>query len=159
MFSLNRTVCIPIPLFHVVIFSEKLYPKYLVKVFFKFKFGLAVGLISSVVNGNKVIFPNLLPDTLSTIKAIQNEKCTSLKGAPVIFIDLLNHPERKNYDISSLESMLIGASVVPKDLLIKLKKELNLKHIIVGLVYIKFLKLITKFLEKIKKILIIIVME
>lgn len=89
-------------------------------------------MISSVVNGNQIVYPNLLPDTLSTIKAIENEKCTSLKGAPVIFLDLINHPELKNHDLSSLESMLVGASVVPKDLLLKIKDILKLKHLIIG---------------------------
>jgi fatty-acyl-CoA synthase len=89
-------------------------------------------MISSITNGNKVVFPYFFPDTLLTMKAIQNEKCTSLKGAPVIFVDLLNHPEAKNHNLSSLEAILIGASTVPKDLLIKIKEKLNLKHIIVG---------------------------
>ena len=88
--------------------------------------------MSALVNGNQIVFPHLLPDTLATMKAIHNEKCTSLKGAPVIFHDIINHPERKNYDLSSLETMLIGAAVVPKDLLLKIKKELNMKHVIVG---------------------------
>ncbi|CAF0973055.1 unnamed protein product [Brachionus calyciflorus] len=108
----NRIVCIPIPLFHI--------------------FGYVIGALSTITNGNQTVFPNILPDTLSTMKSIQNEKCTSLKGAPVIFHDIINHPERPKYDLSSLESMLIGASVVPKDLLLKIKKDLNLKHVIVG---------------------------
>lgn len=119
----NRVVCIPIPLFHV--------------------FGLAIGAMSSIVNGNQTVFPNILPDTVSTMKAIQSEKCTALKGAPVIFHDIINHPERKKFDLSSLESMLIGASVVPKDLLLKIKKDLKLKHVIVGYFFsINFVKLI-----------------
>jgi fatty-acyl-CoA synthase len=96
------------------------------------KFGLAAGMISSITNGNKVVFPNFFPDTLSTIKSIHNEKCTSLKGAPVIFVDLLNHPELKSYNLSSLEAILLGASTVPKDLLLKIKEKLNLQHVIIG---------------------------
>jgi fatty-acyl-CoA synthase len=89
-------------------------------------------MISSITNGIKVVFPNLFPDTLSTIKSIEREKCTALKGAPIIFIDLLNHSEMKNHNLSSLEAMLIGASTVPKDLLIKIKNVLKLKHVIIG---------------------------
>lgn len=109
----NRIICCPIPLFHI--------------------FGLIVGGFSPLVFGSKTVFPSFFPDTLSTIKAIASEKCTSIKAAPIIFIDILNHPERKNYDLSSLEYMLIGASTVPKDLLIKLKQELKFKYIISGL--------------------------
>ena len=89
-------------------------------------------MVSGIVNAHKVVYPNFFPDTLATMKAIQEEKCTSLKGAPVIFIDLLNHPDIKKYDLSSLELILLGASTVPKDLLLKIKEKLNLKHVIIG---------------------------
>lgn len=79
----NRVICCPIPLFHV--------------------FGLIVGGLAPFSYGAKSVFPSLFPDTLATIKAIHSERCTSIKAAPVIYIDLLNHPERKNYDLRSLE--------------------------------------------------------
>ena len=88
--------------------------------------------MSSIINGVQTTYPYILPDTLATMKAIHTERCTSLKGAPIIFFDLVNHPERKNYDLSCLESMIVGASTVPKDLLMQIKKNLNLKHIFVG---------------------------
>ena len=89
-------------------------------------------MLSSVVNGIQTTFPNLFPDTLSTIKAIHSEKCTSLKGSPVIFIDLINSPELKNYNLNSLQSILLGASTVPKDLLLKIKHQLSIKHVLIG---------------------------
>jgi acyl-CoA synthetase (AMP-forming)/AMP-acid ligase II len=88
--------------------------------------------VSALANGIRVVYPSLLPDTLMTMKAIESERCTSIKGPPTIYIDLINHPERNKFNLSSLESMLIGASTVPQDLLLKIKKELNLKHIIIG---------------------------
>ena len=88
--------------------------------------------MSSIVNGNQTTFPHILPDTLATMKAIQAEKCTSLKGPPVIFFDIINHPDLKNFDLSSLQSMLTGAATVPKDLILKVKKVLNIKHVFIG---------------------------
>lgn len=105
-------ICMPIPIFHI--------------------FGLTTGIISSITNGNSCVFPHIFPETLSTIKAIASEKCTAIKGAPTIFMDIVNHPELKNYDISSLETMLIGAATVPKDLLLNVKEKLQLKNIIIG---------------------------
>jgi fatty-acyl-CoA synthase len=68
------------------------------------------------------------------IKAIHSEKCTSVKGAPILFMDMLNHPERSKYDLSSLKTMLVGASTVPKDLLLKLRKEIpSFETIITGI--------------------------
>jgi fatty-acyl-CoA synthase len=66
------------------------------------------------------------------LKAIHNEKCTALKAAPVMYMDILNYPDLNNFDLTSLEAMLVGASTVPKDLLVKIKQKLNLKHVIIG---------------------------
>jgi acyl-CoA synthetase (AMP-forming)/AMP-acid ligase II len=45
----------------------------------------------------------------------------------------MNHPELKNYDLSSLEYMLVGASTVPPDLLKKIKKEIKIKNVLTGI--------------------------
>jgi hypothetical protein len=105
------------------------------------KFGMTMGLVSSIVNGIQTTYPSFFPDTLSTIKAIQNEKCNALKGSPTIFIDLINNPNIKNYNLSSLQSILLGASTVPKDLLLRIKKELNIKHVLIGYNFLNFLGL------------------
>jgi fatty-acyl-CoA synthase len=108
----NRVVACPIPVFH--------------------SFGLIVGCLNSIIVGSKTVIPSILPDTVSLMKAIQDNKCTSVKGAPVIFIDLINHPDRSKYDLSSLEYILLGASTVPKDLILKIKSDLKAKNVIVG---------------------------
>ena len=95
-----------------------------------------MGLMSSIVNGIQSTYPSFFPDTISTIKAIHNEKCTSLKGSPVIFVDLINHPEVKNYNLSSLQSIQMGASTIPKDLLLRIKRELNIKNVLIGYTYL-----------------------
>ena len=82
----NKVLCCPIPLFHI--------------------FGLIVGGFSPFIYGGKSVFPSFFPDTLSTIKAIHSEKCTAIKAAPIIFHDILYHPERKNYDLTSLQYVI-----------------------------------------------------
>ena len=89
-------------------------------------------MVSTIANGNQSVYPFMIPDTLSTIKAIHKERCTAIKAAPTIFMDLIGHHELLNHDLSCLESMLIGATTVPKDLLIKVKETLKLKNVIVG---------------------------
>lgn len=106
-------ICIPIPLFHV--------------------FGLGFGVLSPFYeNGHETIFPFYLPDTNMALKSIDTFKCNSLMGAPTILIDLLNHPERSKHNLSSLKNILMGASTVPKDLILSLKSTLNPNNIIVG---------------------------
>lgn len=106
------TRCIPIPLFHV--------------------FGLGTGLICPLFVPERVIFPFYFPDTKQNMKAISEYKCQSLMGPPTIMIDLLNHNERKDYDLSSLKKIIMGASTVPYDLVLKLKDDLQANYVIIG---------------------------
>lgn len=95
-------------------------------------FGLVLGCISPLILANKVVLPNYVNDTLSTIKSIHKEKCTALNGAPFIYSDLLSHPKRNEYDLTSLEIALIGASSSHSKFVKMVKEELKLKSVIIG---------------------------
>ena len=42
------------------------------------------------------------------MKAVQAYKCNTLRGVPTQYVDILNHPERSKFDLSSLEVLIIG---------------------------------------------------
>ncbi len=75
-------------------------------------YGMTAVLILSVMQGYKMILlPKFDPET--TLKTIQKQKPTLFPGAPTIYIGLLNHPELKNYDLSSIDSCLSGSAPLP----------------------------------------------
>ena len=74
----------------------------------------------------------MIPDTLASIKALSAEKCTAIKAAPTIFMDIINHSELKKYPMPDLQTMLIGASTVPKDLLFQVKERLGVANVLIG---------------------------
>ena len=55
-----------------------------------------------------IIFPFFFPETTSTMKAIQGYKCNTLRGVPTQFVDIINHPDRSKFQLSSLESLIVG---------------------------------------------------
>jgi acyl-CoA synthetase (AMP-forming)/AMP-acid ligase II len=83
-----KMVCNPVPLFHI--------------------FGLATSIIIPLLMGSTTIMPFYFPEIISTMKAIQAYKCNTLRGVPTQFVDLLNHPDRQKYDLSSLENLVLG---------------------------------------------------
>lgn len=58
-----------------------------------------------------VLLPKFDPET--TLKTIQKEKPTLFPGAPTIYIALLNHPDIKKYDLSSIDSCISGSAALP----------------------------------------------
>ncbi|CAF2539795.1 unnamed protein product [Rotaria sp. Silwood2] len=105
-------LCVPIPMFHM--FAE------------------VVGVLNAAVAKCQVVFPAILPDTVSTMQAIHEEKCTALIGAPIIFRDILTHPDRKKYDLSSLVYSALGASPMHYDFLRQLETEIPIKRVSQG---------------------------
>ncbi|MEH7491245.1 long-chain-fatty-acid--CoA ligase [Neobacillus niacini] len=75
-------------------------------------YGMTIVMILSVMQAYKMI---ILPkfDPLTTLKTIQKQRPTLFPGAPTIYIGLLNHPDLKKYDLSSIDSCLSGSAPLP----------------------------------------------
>ncbi|WP_042146243.1 long-chain-fatty-acid--CoA ligase [Paucisalibacillus sp. EB02] len=77
-------------------------------------YGMTAVMNLSILNGSKMV---LLPkfDAGDVLKTIHKLKPTLFPGAPTIYIGLLNHPELKKYDLSSIEACISGSAPLPVD--------------------------------------------
>ncbi|CAF3602380.1 unnamed protein product [Rotaria sordida] len=103
---MSRTCC-PVPAFHI--------------------FGEIGGTLNINGPGYFTAFPAILPDTMESMRTIQEEKCTAIIGPPIIFRDILQHPKRKEYDMSSLLYGMIGAAPVNVSLMEQIEREFPIK--------------------------------
>ncbi|UQD52955.1 long-chain fatty acid--CoA ligase [Bacillus methanolicus] len=78
-------------------------------------YGMTTVLILSVMQAYKMV---LLPkfDAKTTLKTIQKQRPTLFPGAPTIYIGLLNHPDLKKYDLSSIDSCISGSAPLPLEI-------------------------------------------
>ncbi|RAK21311.1 long-chain acyl-CoA synthetase [Anoxybacillus vitaminiphilus] len=75
-------------------------------------YGMTAVMNLSIMEGYKMILlPKFDPET--TLKTIQKLKPTLFPGAPTIYIALLNHPDLKNYDLSSIKVCISGSAPLP----------------------------------------------
>ncbi|CAF0873115.1 unnamed protein product [Brachionus calyciflorus] len=105
-------VCSPIPFFHI--------------------YGFVSGLLIPILNQSASVFPFYFPETGTSMKAIQDFKCITLRGTPTQFFDLLHHPDRKKFDLSSLRNVIFGGSTAPPELLQQMNQNFTLENIIIG---------------------------
>ncbi|WP_404453414.1 AMP-binding protein [Virgibacillus necropolis] len=75
-------------------------------------YGMTTVMNMSIMLGSKMV---LLPkfDVEDVLKTIQKQKPTLFPGAPTIYVGLLNHPNLKKYDLSSIEACLSGSAPLP----------------------------------------------
>ena len=102
-------LCAPIPMFHI--FSE------------------IVGVLNILTDKNQTVFPDILPNPVATMRAVDEEKCTALIGAPIIFRDILHHPDRSKFDLSSLVYCALGASPMHIDFLREIEQKFPVKRV------------------------------
>jgi fatty-acyl-CoA synthase len=86
-------VCIPVPYYHC--------------------FGMVMGNLACTSLGACMVIPAPAFDPEATLRAVQDERCTSLYGVPTMFIAELEHPSFAEYDLSSLRTGIMAGSPCP----------------------------------------------
>ena len=105
-------LCAPTPMFHI--------------------FSQVGAMLNVAVAKCKIVVPAILPDTPSTMKAIHQERCTGLLGSGVIFRDILNHPDRRNYDFTSLEFGGLGGHPIDVGFMRQIEREFPIVRVSQG---------------------------
>ena len=103
--------------------------RYLIVLPFFHSFGYKAGWFSSLMRG-ATTFPEPIFDVNVVLKRVQQDRITMLPGPPTLYQSLLLHPERSNFDISSLRLAVTGAASIPVELIHRMKGELRFETVI-----------------------------
>lgn len=85
-------------------------------------YGMTTVMNMGIMQGSKIV---LLPkfEVLDVLKTIDKQKPTLFPGAPTIYVGLLNHPDIKKYDLSSIRACISGSAPLPIEIQQKFEKE------------------------------------
>lgn len=92
-------VCVPVPFYHC--------------------FGMVMGNLACTSHGACIVIPAAAFDPEATLRAVEQERCTSLYGVPTMFIAEWSLPNFGDFDISSLRTGIMAGSPCPAELLKK----------------------------------------
>ena len=82
----------------------------------------SAGMMGSVASGSTVIFMRKW-DTVRAMEIIEREKVNMTGGVPTIAWQLLEHPDRANYDLSSIEAIGYGGAPSAPELVRRIYSE------------------------------------
>jgi acyl-CoA synthetase (AMP-forming)/AMP-acid ligase II len=88
-------------------------------------FGYKAGILACLQTGATLI-PHLTFDPPHALRAIEQHRITVLPGPPTIYQTLLDHPARRDHDLSSLRFAVTGAATVPVVLVERMQSELDI---------------------------------
>jgi fatty-acyl-CoA synthase len=102
-------VCIPVPFYHC--------------------FGMGMGNLGSTSHGATMVIPAPAFDPAATLRAVQEERCTSLYGVPTMFIAELALPDFADYDLSSLRTGIMAGSPCPVEVMKRVVSEMHMEQV------------------------------
>ncbi|WP_230656650.1 AMP-binding protein [Psychrobacter sp. I-STPA10] len=105
-------LCIPVPLYHC--------------------FGMVLGNLAVLTHGGCMVYPNDGFDPLTVLQTVEEEKCTGLHGVPTMFIAELDHPDFKQYDLSSLRTGIMAGSSCPIEVMRRVINEMHMNEVTIA---------------------------
>lgn len=109
----NDKVCIPVPLYHC--------------------FGMVLANMACITHGACMVLTGEAFDAEVVMQTVQDQKCTSLYGVPLMFIAQLNHPRFPEFDFSSLRTGIMAGASCPESTMKAVREKMNMKE--VGICY------------------------
>src|SRR6266567_3024606 len=105
-------VCIPVPFYHC--------------------FGMALGNLAAVTHGACIVIPAPGFEPAATLRAVQQERCTSLYGVPTMFIAELALPDFASYDTSTLRTGIMAGSPCPVEVMKRVVSEMHMSEVTIA---------------------------
>ncbi|HET6876325.1 MAG TPA: AMP-binding protein [Jatrophihabitans sp.] len=111
-YSEQDRICVPVPFYHC--------------------FGMVMGNLASTSHGACVVIPAPGFEPAATLKAVQDERCTSLYGVPTMFIAELALPDFATYDLTSLRTGCMAGSPCPVEVMKRVITEMNMEEVTIA---------------------------
>jgi fatty-acyl-CoA synthase len=102
-------VCLPVPFYHC--------------------FGMVMGNLGATAHGACIVIPAPSFDPAETLRAVQQERCTSLYGVPTMFIAELGLPDFAAYDLTSLRTGIMAGSPCPTEVMKRVMAEMHMAEV------------------------------
>ena len=105
-------VCIPVPFYHC--------------------FGMVLGNLACTTHGAAMVIPSAGFDAAASLRACEQERCTSLYGVPTMFIAELGEPDLDDYDLSSLRTGIMAGSPCPVEVMKQVVDRMNMSEVTIA---------------------------
>ena len=105
-------VCIPVPFYHC--------------------FGMVLGNLACTTHGACIVVPAPAFEPTATLRAVEQERCTSLYGVPTMFIAELDLPAFSDYDLSTLRTGIMAGSPCPVEVMRKVIERMHMSEVTIA---------------------------
>jgi fatty-acyl-CoA synthase len=111
-FTHRDRLCIPVPFYHC--------------------FGMVLANLACVTHGATMVLPAPHFSPVHTLEAVARERCTALHGVPTMFIAELDHPQFREFDLSTLRTGIMAGAPCPIEVMKRVMHEMHLAEITIA---------------------------
>jgi fatty-acyl-CoA synthase len=105
-------IVVPVPLFHC--------------------YGCVIGTMSALNSGAAIILPNWTFDARATLKAVHDERATSVYGVPAMYVAEMALPDFAQYDLTSLRTGMMSGAPCPVELMKRVLGEMHCGELVIA---------------------------
>jgi len=105
--------------------------RYLIVNPFFHMFGYKAGWLASLLQGATIV-PVPVFDVPRALSLVETERITVFPGAPTLYRSILDHADRKAFDLHTLRVAVTGAADIPVQLIEEMRAELPFRSILTG---------------------------
>jgi fatty-acyl-CoA synthase len=105
-------IVVPVPLFHC--------------------YGCVIGSMTSLNTGAALILPNWTFDPRATLKAVHDERATSVYGVPAMYVAEFALPDFSTYDLTSLRTGMMSGAPCPIELMKRVLNEMHIGELVIA---------------------------
>ena len=105
-------IVVPVPLFHC--------------------YGCVIGTMSAVNSGAAIILPNWTFDARATLKAVHEERATSVYGVPAMYVAEFGLDDFASYDTTSLRTGMMSGAPCPVELMKRVLEEMHIRELVIA---------------------------
>jgi fatty-acyl-CoA synthase len=110
-YSETDRVCVPVPFYHC--------------------FGMVMGNLGALTHGSCVVIPAPSFEPTATLRAVADERCTSLYGVPTMFIAEMADEHFADYDVSSLRTGIMAGSPCPVEVMKRVVSDMGMSEVMI----------------------------
>ncbi|MQY14113.1 3-[(3aS,4S,7aS)-7a-methyl-1,5-dioxo-octahydro-1H-inden-4-yl]propanoyl:CoA ligase [Streptomyces sp. RB5] len=108
-YSEQDRICLPVPFYHC--------------------FGMVMGNLAATSHAACMVIPAPAFDPAATLRAVEQERCTSLYGVPTMFIAELELADFDSYDLSTLRTGIMAGSPCPVEVMKRVVAEMHMAEV------------------------------
>ena len=111
-YTTEDRVCVPVPFYHC--------------------FGMVLGNLACTTHGACIVVPAPAFEPIATLRAVEQERCTSLYGVPTMFIAELDLPDFADYDLRTLRTGIMAGSPCPVEVMRKVIERMHMSEVTIA---------------------------